>query len=119
MKEAALAIAAVLGAFAQTASAQSLYARDWIAETGAQIGQEVRAVPGRAPVAVRVAVGGSRRFNSVELVGTSGSATLDEAVLRVARRHRHALPPTELIGARVTFRITPGGATVAQASPPR
>ena len=111
MKRTLLALAAMpVVLFSAPAFAQvSPFAKAWVAETAQEIGNGVRGAPGAGPVAVRATVGGDRHFASVRLVGASGSRAQDEAVLRSVRKHRIAVPPTELRGRAVTLLITPPG----------
>jgi hypothetical protein len=111
MKRTLLALAAASAVLLSTPALAEVspFARAWIAGTAQEIGNEVRATPGAAPVAVRATVGGDRRFNGVQLVGASGSRVQDEAVLRRVRMHRIAVPPTELRGRTVTLLIAPPG----------
>lgn len=112
MKRSLIALAAVPLALLSTPALAETPSRAkvWIAETSADIARDARLASGVAPVALEVSVGGNRRFNSVRLAGTSGSAAQDQAALKVARGYRIGVPPSELLGRKVTLRIAPGGA---------
>jgi hypothetical protein len=112
----ALFIAAALPvlALAAPAAAEPAHVTRWLTETTGEIGAKVQATPGAAPVAIRARLGGGRRFDSVELVGTSGSTAFDRAALDAARKHRGDTPPTELIGRSVVLRVAPAGSALAQ-----
>lgn len=106
----ALTVAAVTllsgSAWAETAP----HAQAWIATTADMIGREIPSQAGTGVVIVQAAVGSDRRFKSVKLAGVSASPALNAAVLKAARRHRPATPPTELLNRRITLRISAGGA---------
>ena len=112
----ALFIAAALPflALAAPAAAEPAHVTRWLAETTGEIGSKVQSAPGAGAVAIRAKLGGSRRFDSVELVGTSGSAAVDRAALDAARKHRGETPPTELIGRHVLLRVAPTSSALAQ-----
>jgi TonB family protein len=115
MKAIFFAAALPLLGLAAPVSAEPAHVTRWLAETGQEIGAKVNSAPGAGTVAIRANVGGDRRFNSVELVGSSGSTAVDRAALHAARKHRGDTPPTELLGRSIVLRVTPAESGLAQA----
>jgi TonB family protein len=113
MKAVFIAAALPLLALAAPAAAEPAHVTRWIAETTQEIGASVPPAPGAGAVAIRASVGSSRRFEGVQLVGTSGSKAVDRAALEAARKHRSDPPPTELIGRSVMLRVAPANAALA------
>ena len=115
MKAAFIALAAVpLLATVQPAYAETAYAQRWLSATAEEIGARVTSAPAPGTVTLRAVVGGSRRFDGVEVAGTSGSPALDRTVLDAARRHRGETPPTELVGRVVLLRVKPASTALAE-----